>query len=506
MNPTRRDRGSAGAVVVTAVAAVTVALLMAGALVLTTKSWANASAEDERLLPGTTLAGVDVGGMRASDAEQAVEEAVASRLDQPHTVSHDGQRWEVSPRELGTTADVAGAVRRALTRGSEASLPQLVAIRWFGGDVDVDVPVELDRAKIAAFADHVAEEVDRQPRDATAEWSGQDVALVDHRPGRRVERGTFIQNLSQALLGPGEAVDLPVEELPVQLTSKEVEPLLPKIRDRVAAAFGQRLSVVAEGEGVERRWQATPEQLGAVPDVQEMLGSLQAADESGAGAEPAPLTVPDDELTAYVEGLADEVYEAPRSAELNWTGEGIEVTEDEPGRRLETDQAAQALEAAVRNRSDSVDLPIVPAEAETTAEDYRHVLVLRQQERRLYHYVDGQESASWPVAVGAGGSPTPTGHFTVGTKRYEPTWHNPDPNGWGADMPATVGPGPQNPLGVRALNWNSNGVDTLIRFHGTAATNSIGTAASKGCVRLSNDDVVTLYDRVPSGTAILSVD
>jgi lipoprotein-anchoring transpeptidase ErfK/SrfK len=94
---------------------------------------------------------------------------------------------------------------------------------------------------------------------------------------------------------------------------------------------------------------------------------------------------------------------------------------------------------------------------------------------------------------------------TESVKRFEPTWYNPAPNGWGSDMPAVIGPGPDNPLGLRALNWNRGGADTLIRFHGTPNESSIGEAASRGCVRMFNSDVIELYDLVPSGTAIVSI-
>jgi lipoprotein-anchoring transpeptidase ErfK/SrfK len=82
-----------------------------------------------------------------------------------------------------------------------------------------------------------------------------------------------------------------------------------------------------------------------------------------------------------------------------------------------------------------------------------------------------------------------------------PTWINPDPTGWGASMPAMIPPGPGNPLGVRAINWTAPG----IRFHGTSATSSIGTAASHGCVRMYNEDVIELYDVVKVGTPIVSI-
>ena len=66
-------------------------------------------------------------------------------------------------------------------------------------------------------------------------------------------------------------------------------------------------------------------------------------------------------------------------------------------------------------------------------------------------------------------------------------------------------PGLTNPLGARALYIFQNGEDTLYRLHGTPEAFSIGKAVSSGCVRLLNQDVIDLYERVPSGSPIVVV-
>ena len=63
--------------------------------------------------------------------------------------------------------------------------------------------------------------------------------------------------------------------------------------------------------------------------------------------------------------------------------------------------------------------------------------------------------------------------------------------------------GPDNPLGARALYLFDNGRDTLFRIHGTNEPQSIGTAASSGCIRMLNEEVTELYDRVPIGTKVI---
>jgi lipoprotein-anchoring transpeptidase ErfK/SrfK len=62
---------------------------------------------------------------------------------------------------------------------------------------------------------------------------------------------------------------------------------------------------------------------------------------------------------------------------------------------------------------------------------------------------------------------------------------------------------PDNPLGARALYLFANGRDTLFRIHGTNEPQSIGSAASSGCIRMLNEDVIDLYQRTPVGTRVL---
>ncbi|MVA53304.1 L,D-transpeptidase family protein [Agrobacterium vitis] len=66
-----------------------------------------------------------------------------------------------------------------------------------------------------------------------------------------------------------------------------------------------------------------------------------------------------------------------------------------------------------------------------------------------------------------------------------------------------MAPGLMNPLGARALYIFQNGQDTLYRLHGSPEWNSIGKAMSSGCVRLMNQDIIDLYDRVPNKARII---
>ena len=71
------------------------------------------------------------------------------------------------------------------------------------------------------------------------------------------------------------------------------------------------------------------------------------------------------------------------------------------------------------------------------------------------------------------------------------------------DWPEFVPPGPNNPLGARALYLYQGNKDTLYRIHGTNAPSSIGTAQSSGCIRMLNEEVIDLHNRVKIGAKVI---
>lgn len=122
-------------------------------------------------------------------------------------------------------------------------------------------------------------------------------------------------------------------------------------------------------------------------------------------------------------------------------------------------------------------------------------LVLRLSERRVYLYRGDRLEASYPVAVGKEGWETPTGNFEVIQLQVNPVWQSP----WTGEV-STIGP--NSPLGVRWIGFWTDGNDS-IGFHGTPTVESIGQAASHGCVRMYNEDVVALFDQVEIGTPVV---
>lgn len=126
-------------------------------------------------------------------------------------------------------------------------------------------------------------------------------------------------------------------------------------------------------------------------------------------------------------------------------------------------------------------------------------VVISTQERRLYYVLDGQQAIRYGVGVGRPGFEW-SGTRYISNKREWPDW-TPPPQMLRRrpDLPRHMAGGETNPLGARAMYLGGS----LYRIHGSNEPETIGQAVSSGCIRMTNDDVVDLYERVRVGTRVV---
>jgi len=126
-------------------------------------------------------------------------------------------------------------------------------------------------------------------------------------------------------------------------------------------------------------------------------------------------------------------------------------------------------------------------------------LIASFSDRRIYLITAPGQALSYPIAIPREQSRW-QGVMSITDKRINPSWTpTPEMRRENPRLPSWVPGGhPMNPLGVRALYLGSS----MYRIHGTDAPWTIGQPVSKGCIRMYNDDVLDLFERVPVGTKV----
>jgi lipoprotein-anchoring transpeptidase ErfK/SrfK len=126
-------------------------------------------------------------------------------------------------------------------------------------------------------------------------------------------------------------------------------------------------------------------------------------------------------------------------------------------------------------------------------------IVVSTAQRRLYLVLGNGQALSYAIGVGRAGAAW-SGVTQVTAKREWPDWTPPEQMlHRKPDLPRHMVGGPDNPLGARAIYLGAS----LYRIHGSNEPDTIGQAVSSGCIRLTNEDVIDLYNRVQIGATVI---
>jgi len=349
------------------------------------------------------------------------------------------------------------------------------------------------------------------------------MARAKHRKGRR---GWLIAGVSLALLvflGAGTAFAtyrydasaadriLPgVSVAAIDVSGMTRDEAIRVVREKAEETLYADLTVQAAGQ----TWIVTPASLGMTADVEVAVAhAFAAADEMSlldrvyhrVRDVPVELSVElgfasdDAGVRTFVEQAFEEVALPAVNARFALVEDELVTRRSRMGQELETQLAVREILEALERRMDAVQVPVRPLVPEVTTAALGRSIVVDLSENHLYLYDRLKLVGDYPVATAAAGYETPVGTWKVVDKRENPTWYNPALDTWGADLPRLIPPGPGNPLGTRALYLNAPG----IRIHGTYNSDSIGTYASHGCIRMLIDDSEELFDLVGTGARVI---
>jgi lipoprotein-anchoring transpeptidase ErfK/SrfK len=208
-------------------------------------------------------------------------------------------------------------------------------------------------------------------------------------------------------------------------------------------------------------------------------------------------------LDDFIKGVQQNVNQPAQDATVQPTATSLDPVPAQTGVEVRVDELRAGLEAAVQSpHSRTVEAKVEKVKPEVTtselAAQYPDYIVIDRASFQLRHYENLELVKTYTIAVGQAGYDTPSGLYSIQTKQVNPAWSVPNSD-WAGDLAGQVIPGgaPNNPLIARWM-----GIADGAGIHGTNDIGSLGSAASHGCIRMSPDEVIELYDRVEVGVPV----
>jgi vancomycin resistance protein YoaR len=286
-----------------------------------------------KIADGVRVDGVDVGGLEAHEARALLERKAAALANHSVVFIAGGERFSISPVELGVQADWKAAVDDARRQG-DGFAPlrgfKRLGVDFFGADVAP--PTSALSGALTYELQQIAEQVDRAPRDARLVRAGLDVHVVGAQPGVRLDRAAAAEAIVRTLASldrPAGSVALPVRRTAPRVRAAALRRAA--LQARIALSAPVRLQLGPT------RWLVPPSRLA---ELLELPSDGRTALKVGGPA-----------AIAWLTKLGSRVEQAPHDATFAVDGPRVRVVPARSGVRLDTVGTADAiLRAALRRR------------------------------------------------------------------------------------------------------------------------------------------------------------
>ena len=277
-----------------------------------------------------------------------------------------------------------------------------------------------------------------------------------------------------------------------------------KVTSRVAVMYGGRHFVlrpeVAQARlDVDATIDAALRRNGDNPFARVLAGS------DAAGTISPRISYSRADVEGFAARIAERVDRGARDADIDWRDGKLDRTRARNGVEVLRPKLVAALVGVIAEPAGErrVDVPVKVTERpnrnlDDLARRYPTVIAVDRDAKQLRLYRNLQLEHRYKIAVGKAGAETAAGRYKIVEKIINPPWHAPD-KAWAGELAGqTIPPGdPRNPLEARWLGFfDGQGI------HGTKEIESLGTAASRGCIRMAVRDVKELYELVPEGTPL----
>jgi lipoprotein-anchoring transpeptidase ErfK/SrfK len=192
-------------------------------------AYAYDSSRDDVIADGVTVAGVDVGGMKAAEARRAVARSLEEPLSEPISVARAGQRFNLSAEDAGVRADVAGMVDEALQESRDGNIFTRVTRDLGGGEENVRVEAQItyDEQAVAGLVARVKKRMNRPAKDAEVEFPSME--RIKSKRGLKIRAVQLRHRIDAALSEPDaeRRLRIPAKRIQPKVTTAELEEKYP---------------------------------------------------------------------------------------------------------------------------------------------------------------------------------------------------------------------------------------------------------------------------------------
>ncbi|MDO9354460.1 MAG: L,D-transpeptidase/peptidoglycan binding protein [Solirubrobacteraceae bacterium] len=302
-------------------------------------------------------------------------------------------------------------------------------------------------------------------------------------------------------VGAVELGGLSPEQAKARLDREYVEPL--------------KQPIVVERRG--KRYQLGPKEARLTANLDETVAKAVEASEEGNALTNAwrtatgthaeknftvDVSASDAAITRFIDRIRRGVDRDAIDASLTFDHDRPVLSESKTGMAVDRRKLRSLVNAELTNADRSTILaPVKTTQPKQSAAKIRKehgtIITVDRITNELRLYKNFKLSKKYSVAVGSQGHETPAGTYTINDKQVNPSWHVPMSDWAGSLAGTVVPPGPSNPIRARWMGFFDGA-----GIHGTSDRGSIGSNASHGCVRMLEEDVIDLYDRVPVGATI----
>ncbi|MBC8249442.1 MAG: VanW family protein [Anaerolineales bacterium] len=321
----------------------------------------------DRIYPGVTVWGLDLGGLGLNEAMALLDHRFNPYRGDQLTLRHDEQSWQVSPSDLGVSLDVAATAVSAHAVGRGATLwdslqEQAQALRH---GHEVEPILKFDTGVAMVFLSQLAREVNRPVRNADLTVDGLQVEVTSSQVGWDVDLAATYQLLHERIAGfSGGEVGLVVQEKPPLIADvSEVQAL---VETMISSPLVLSPNFEAQGElvGGLEPWTLSRE------TISNMLIIRQVKEDDSKARLEAELD--QEKLGAYIEGLARQIERSPRNARFDFddsSGGLTPIVRSREGRALDTAETMRLINTQVATADREITLPILAVRPQVADDD-----------------------------------------------------------------------------------------------------------------------------------------